>query len=187
LAEGESVLYMADIVREGALPRLINKKEIMRAKAPECTLEAQDFRKNDNELIYTCYRSPFADVFGVDLASGTVTTYRKLAGEYNEVEGISPDGQWTLVESSRDQGPDRQSGRYVDLWRLRLEPEPPEIDVSAALPIRALIPAGLHERPLAVGGDPFDLVVLAGELPVRRDAARSEVYPEDVRIRRAVA
>ena len=76
LAEGESVLYTADIVKDGGAPRLVNKKEIMRAKGPECTLEAQDFRKNDAELIYTCYRSPFADVFGVDLATGKVTTYR---------------------------------------------------------------------------------------------------------------
>ena len=70
LAEGESVIYTADIVYEGGAPTLANKKEIMRAKAPECTLEAQDFRKNDTELIYTCYRSPFADVFGVDLDTG---------------------------------------------------------------------------------------------------------------------
>ena len=35
---------------------LANKKEVLRAKAPECTLEAQDFRNDDTELIYTCYR-----------------------------------------------------------------------------------------------------------------------------------
>ena len=66
LGEGESVIYTADIVYEGGQPKLANKKEVLRAKAPECTLEAQDFRKNDTELIYTCYRSPFADVFGVE-------------------------------------------------------------------------------------------------------------------------
>ena len=124
LAEGESVLYMADIVKEGGAPRLINKKEIMRAKAPECTLEAQDFRKNDTELIYTCYRSPFADVFGVDLATGRVTTYRKLAGEYNEVEGIYPDGEYTLVESSREQA--QQNSNFIDIWKLKLEPNSPD-------------------------------------------------------------
>jgi Tol biopolymer transport system component len=120
LAEGESVLYTADIVNDGGAPRIVNKKEIMRAKAPECTLEAQDFRKDDTELIYTCYRTPFADVFGVDLGSGKVTTYRRLAGEYNEVEGIFPDGEYTLVESSRDQA--QQNSSYIDIWRLKLEP-----------------------------------------------------------------
>jgi hypothetical protein len=62
-------------------------------------------------------------VFGIDLDSGRVTTYRKVAGEYNEVEGTSPDGRWTLVESSREQGgPERQNSRYIDIWKLKLEP-----------------------------------------------------------------
>ncbi len=120
IAEGESVLYTADVVREGDTPRLVNKKEIMRAKAPECTLEAQDFRHDDRELIYTCYRSPFADVLGVDLETGKVTIYRKITGEYNEVEGIFPDENYTLVESSREQS--QQNSNYIDIWKLKLEP-----------------------------------------------------------------
>ena len=119
LAEGESVIYTGDIVYEGGQPKLANKKEVLRAKAPECTLEAQDFRKNDTELIYTCYRSPFADVFGVNLDTKAVTTYRKLAGEYNEVEGIFPDGEHTLVESSREQT--KHNSNFIDIWKLKLE------------------------------------------------------------------
>ena len=121
LAEGESVIYTADIVEEGGRPRLVNRKEVIRARRPECTLEAQDFRRNDTELIYTCYRTPYADVFGVDLASGTITTYRKLAGEYNEVEGLFPDGVYALVESSRDQV--QQDSNHIDIWKLKLEPD----------------------------------------------------------------
>ena len=119
LGEGESVIYTGDIVYEGGQPKLANKKEVLRAKAPECTLEAQDFRKNDTELIYTCYRSPFADVFGVNLDTKAVTTYRKLAGEYNEVEGIFPDGEHTLVESSREQM--KHNSNFIDIWKLKLE------------------------------------------------------------------
>jgi dipeptidyl aminopeptidase/acylaminoacyl peptidase len=121
LAAGESVIYTADIVYEGGQPKLANKKEVLRARAPECTLEAQDFRKNDTELIYTCYRSPFADVFGVDLKTGTVVTYLKVAGEYNEVEGIFPDGEHALVESSRGQA--QQNSNFIDLWKLKLVPD----------------------------------------------------------------
>ena len=120
LAEGESVIYVADIVEEGGHPRLANKKEVLRARAPECTLEAQDFRRNDTELIYTCYRSPFADVLGIDLNTGRFTTYRKIPDEYNEVEGIFPDGEFTLVESSREQR--EQNSNFIDIWKLRLEP-----------------------------------------------------------------
>jgi Tol biopolymer transport system component len=120
LGEGESVIYTADIVDLDGQPKLANKQEVLRAKAPECTLEAQDFRRNDTELIYTCYRSPFADVFGIDLKTKQITTYRKLAGEYNEVEGIFPDGEYTLVESSREQI--KQNSNYIDIWKLKLEP-----------------------------------------------------------------
>ncbi|HET7218752.1 MAG TPA: hypothetical protein VFJ02_11930, partial [Vicinamibacterales bacterium] len=120
LKEGESVIYTADIVEDGGQAKLANKKEVLRAMAPECTLEAQDFRRNDSELVYTCYRSPYADVFGIDLATGTITTYRKIDKEYNEVEGIFPDGEYTLVESSREQR--EQNSNYIDIWKLKLEP-----------------------------------------------------------------
>lgn len=120
IAKGESVIYTADIAYENGQPTLTNKREIIRANAPECTLEAQDFRKNDTELIYTCYRSPFADVLGIDLNTGAVTVYRRVPDEYNEVEGIFPDGEYTLVESSRDQV--EHDSRYIDIWRLKLEP-----------------------------------------------------------------
>jgi hypothetical protein len=124
LAAGESMLYTADVDYSSGVPTLVNKREVLRAHAPECTLEAQDFRNDDTELIYTCYRRPLADVMGVDLASGKTTVYRSVSDEYNEVEGISPDGEWTLVESSRGQNvPDREKWANIDLWKLRLVPQ----------------------------------------------------------------
>lgn len=123
LAPRESVLYTAEIVYKDGVPTLANKKEVLRALGPECHLEAQDFRSNDTELIYSCYRFRYADVMGVDLNTGKITPYRMIADEYNEPEGISPDGKWTLVESSREQGgPERQNAKYIDIWKLRLEP-----------------------------------------------------------------
>lgn len=121
LEQGESVIYTADVVIEGSQARLANKTEVIRAKGPDCTLEAQDFRRQDTELIYTCYRSPYADVLGIDLKSKKVTVYRKLAGEYNEVEGIFPDGEYSLVESSREQR--EQNSNFIDIWKLKLEPD----------------------------------------------------------------
>jgi Tol biopolymer transport system component len=123
LAPGESVIYTADIQYKDGLPTLDNKKEVLRAHAPDCTLEAQDFRRHDAELIYTCYTHPLADVMGVDLQSGRTTVYRHVPGEYNEVEGISPDGEWALVESSRGQSvPDADKWANIDIWKLRLVP-----------------------------------------------------------------
>ena len=99
------MIYTGDIVYKGGRPRLANKKEVLRAKAPECTLEAQDFRNErhraDLHLLPLAVRGRLRHRTSTRKA---VTTYRKLAGEYNEVEGISPDGERTLVESSREQG-----------------------------------------------------------------------------------
>jgi Tol biopolymer transport system component len=121
LPEGESVIYTAEVTYSGGKPALENTKEVLRAHRPECTLEPQDFRDEDKELIYTCYRSPYADVMGVEIKSARVKTYRKVPDEYNEVEGTSPDGKWTLVESSRDQGSGHQDFHHIDIWRLWLE------------------------------------------------------------------
>jgi Tol biopolymer transport system component len=121
LADGESALYTASIVNDGGRVTLVNIQEVTRARAPECTLEAQDFRNDDRELVYTCYRERFADVFGIDLASKQITRYRAIPGEYNEVEGIFPDGRDALVESSRDQA--QHDAAHIDLWKLRLEPD----------------------------------------------------------------
>jgi len=126
LAPGESVIYTADIEDKAGAPTLVNKKEVIRARSTACTLEVQDFRRDDTGLTYSCYREHpagiKADVMGVDLGTGNVTAYRKLEGEYNEPEGISPDGEWTLVESSREQGPARQTDRFIDIWKLKLDP-----------------------------------------------------------------
>jgi len=124
IPEGESVLYMADIVEDGGQPKLANTVELIRAKRPECTLEAQDFRFDDTELIYTCYRTPYADVFGLDLKTKAITTFRKVANEYNEVEGIFPDGRHTLVESSKDQS--AQDSNHIDIWKMPLVPNATE-------------------------------------------------------------
>ena len=123
--QGESAIYTADIVYEGGQPRLVNKKEVVRAKLPECRLEAQDFRNDDSELIYVCYRETgpirLADIYGVNLRNGKTITYRKLENEYNEAEGIFSDGRYILVESSRDQHTPHGS-KFIDIWKLRLEP-----------------------------------------------------------------
>ena len=165
IPEGESVLYMADIVEEGGQPKLTNKVELLRAKRPECTLEAQDFRFDDTELIYTCYRTPYADVFGLNLKTKAITTFRKIADEYNEVEGIFPDGKSTLVESSREQK--AQDSNHIDIWRMPLVPERHRVRAGDALGrIRGLqgvepggqpgreddrLPVGAQQGPAGVG------------------------------------
>lgn len=125
LSEGECAIFVGDIVYDGDKPRIANKKEAVRIKGPGCRMEAQDFRNDDRELVYIVYRDTptvrLADVFGVNMTNGRRTTYRQLAKEYNEAEGIFPDGRYILVESDRDQKNARGS-KTLDIWKLRLEP-----------------------------------------------------------------
>lgn len=123
---GQSAIFTADVVEENGQPKLVDKREVVRAQAPECVLEAQDFRNNDSELIYVCYHQNtkhgvIAEMYGVDLNTGKKTTYRKMPDEYNEVEGIFPDGKYELVESSRDQP--AESSKYIDIWRIKIAPD----------------------------------------------------------------
>ena len=123
---GQSAINVADVVYKNGTPSLANKREVLRDISPNCLLEPQDFRNNDAELTYTCYE-PYnttlteGSVRGIDLTTGEITNYRDVPYEYNEVEGIFPDGKYTLVESGRDL-PQPTIGRTIDLWRLRLDP-----------------------------------------------------------------
>lgn len=125
LIDGESAIYVADVVYQNGTPALANQREVLRDMSPHCVLEPQDFRKDDMELIFTCYTptstSYGANVRGIDLNTGKVTIYRDVLGEYNEVEGIYPNEMYELVESGKDQTNPDGSGS-IDLWRLRLEP-----------------------------------------------------------------
>lgn len=123
--EGEAAIYTADVVDDAGKPKLANQREAVRVRRPDCVgTEPQDFRNDDRELVFVCYSFANgrlgADIRGVDLTSGAVTNYLKLDNEYNEVEGIYPDGEHTLVESSRDQA--TNTSKTIDIWKLRLQP-----------------------------------------------------------------
>lgn len=127
--ENISAMFTADIVYNNGTPSLANEREIIRATAPECLLEPQDFRNNDTELVYSCYTltdsAPggiLSDVRGVNLETGEEVVYRDVPDEYNEAEGIYPNGEYILVESAHD-SPDPSDTTYIDIWRMKLDPE----------------------------------------------------------------
>jgi len=60
------------------------------------------------------------EVCGVDLETKRVTNYSNAPGQYDEPEGIFPDGRWTCVESDREGLSGRGSG-HVDIWKLSLD------------------------------------------------------------------
>ena len=120
--------YVGQIEYRDGKPRLTGKRRIMNRRpgnpAPDgCRGEVQDFRRNGNELVHTCWGSDaagrYVGIFGHDLATGAVTTfYKARGGEYAEVEGISPDGSWTTVECGQRKGTEF----LLDLCRLELTP-----------------------------------------------------------------
>ena len=123
--ENISAIYTADIVYNNGTPSLANQREVIRAEAPACILEPQDFRNNDTELVYSCYiingEGLLGDVRGVNLETGEEVIYRDTPNEYNEVEGIYPSGKYALVESGHD-SPAPNTTTYIDIWRMSLEP-----------------------------------------------------------------
>ena len=123
---GKAIIYTGDIAEQDGKPVLTNKREAVLLSSPDCVgTEPQDFRNGDSELIFVCYtidaktHAITAEMRGVDLTNGKVTSYLKVPDEYNEVEGIYPDGRHILVESSRDQK--TATSKTIDIWKLRLD------------------------------------------------------------------
>jgi hypothetical protein len=116
-----SRILEADLVYENGVPRLAQQRVVLEsAELPfRCTLECQNYRPPDErELTFSAYGYQETEVCGVNLVTRKVINYSEAPGQYDEPEGMFPDGQWTLVECDRQnlKGPG-----HVDLWKLRLD------------------------------------------------------------------
>lgn len=121
LPRGASRMLMATIVYEDGKPRLADQSVVLESRELpfQCTLETQNFRPpEERELTFSAYGYQGTDVFGVQLDTKKVTNYSNAPGQYDEPEGIFPDGQFTLVESDKQ---NRQGSTHVDLWKLALD------------------------------------------------------------------
>jgi Tol biopolymer transport system component len=113
--------YMADIVYQNDKPELANKKKILDARdLPfKCSLETQNFRPPDEkELIFTAYNYQGTEVMGLDIETGKIVNYSKAPDQYDEPEGIFPDGKYTLVECDKHI---RKGIQYNDIYKLALD------------------------------------------------------------------
>jgi hypothetical protein len=118
---GSSRMQEADIIYDEGRPKLANQKLIIDSRdLPfKCTMETQNFRPpEENELTFSAYGYQGTEVCGIVLLTKKVTNYSNAPGQYDEPEGIYPDGQFTLVECDKQnlQGPN-----HVDLWKLKLD------------------------------------------------------------------
>jgi hypothetical protein len=121
MSAGSSRMQEGDIVYDDGRPKLANQRLILDSRdLPfRCTLETQNFRPPDErELTFSAYGHQGTDVCGVDLATKKVTNFSDSPGQYDEPEGIYPDGKFTLVECDRQNS---QGSGHVDLWKLKLD------------------------------------------------------------------
>jgi hypothetical protein len=118
---GSSRMQEADIVYEDGKAKLINQRFILDSRdLPfQCTLETQNFAPPEEKLLtFSAYGHNNTDVCGIDLETKKVINFSNAPGQYDEPEGIFPDGKWTCVESDRDHG---QGSGHVDIWKLALD------------------------------------------------------------------
>jgi Tol biopolymer transport system component len=122
IPEGHSRIVVAEL--DPKARALSNERVVLRSDSPACNLEAQDFFDEDRRLTYTCYEPKGrSSAWTLDLASGERVDQTAAIGDYNEVEGIFPDGLHACVESdrqARDYG-DPAGFRNIDIWKLRLD------------------------------------------------------------------
>ncbi len=120
----QSQLFVADVDLSGGAAKLVNKKMVYESMSNDCRIEPQDFFDDDKKLTFTCYEPKgLGSVMTLDLATGKAENMSKTPGTYNEVEGIIPGGQYTLVEADRqvaELGGKHGSGN-IDIWKLRLD------------------------------------------------------------------
>jgi len=124
LPPGVSQIHEADIVYERGVPRLANQRLVLDSRnLPfKCTLETQNFRPpNEQELTFSAYGYQSTDACGVDLRTGRVTNYSNTPDQYDEPEGIFPDGRWTCVECDRDNALRGKGSQHIDIWKLALD------------------------------------------------------------------
>jgi hypothetical protein len=96
--------YMADIAYKNGKPELTNRKKILdnRDLSFKTGLETQNFRPPDEkELIFSAYGYQGTEVAGLDIGTGKVVNYSMAPNQYDEPEGIFPDGKYTLVECDK--------------------------------------------------------------------------------------
>lgn len=122
--EGVSQIWMGDIVYEDGKPQLTNQKKVLDSSdlSFECGLETQNFRPPDEkEIIFSAYGYQGTEVMGVGIESGDVTNYSKAPNQYDEPEGIFPDGKFTCVECNKHTQGTHSGSQYIDIWKLALD------------------------------------------------------------------
>ena len=121
-AIGTSQIWSGEVVyAEDGTPSLDDVDMVIDkwAVGPDASIEAQDLRHGDTELIFTAYGHHNGQVMGVDLETKKVTDYSRSPW-YEEPEGIDPAGNFVLVERALAI---MVFPGELDIWQLNLDGE----------------------------------------------------------------
>ncbi len=110
------------------MPRLLNIEKVLSVEdfpesmRPHRWIETQNFvPPNDDQLTVTGYEinnSANSEAFLFDLKTKRLTNVSVSPDHYEEVEGIFPDGKFTLVERAEHRG---NHWPLIDAWKLSLD------------------------------------------------------------------
>jgi Tol biopolymer transport system component len=116
LTSGQYLFLMADIIYRNGVPSLENKKVIFdNTGTPFRDIEVQNFVPYDENLLtFSAYEYRGSEAMMLDIRTGEVKDMSNADNQYDEPEGIFPDGRSTCVESNRETG-------AVDIYKLKLD------------------------------------------------------------------
>lgn len=125
---GQREIALAGIVERDGKPTLVNRRIVLSFdklnKPKSQRLETQDFYPGKNQLIFTYYHGTeeepfyFSNAYVLDLDSGAFDNLTNGQNDYNEAEGVAPDGSFLLIESDRHAEPMHWK---VDVYLLKLD------------------------------------------------------------------
>lgn len=122
-------IWTGEIVSNDSGYAIVNRKLILESEKIEADgqkfndwIEPQNFRPPyENELIFAQYGREeifTSEVFGINLLDGKITNYSKALKQYDEPEGIFPNGEYTLIESDAH---NPKGVPYIDIYMLKLD------------------------------------------------------------------
>ncbi|MFN2529816.1 MAG: TolB family protein [Pyrinomonadaceae bacterium] len=118
MPEGVCQFWIADIENKNGGPRFVNKRKILDSRDLAFRLmETQNFRPPEEKELTFIAAYQGGDIMGLNLETGKTLNYTNTPGQFEEPEGIFPDGQYTTMETNRSE-PGRN---IVDIWKLKLD------------------------------------------------------------------
>jgi len=116
LKEGQYLFYQADIVYKNGIPELSGKKVILdNLNTVYKDMEVQNFVPPlEKTMTFSAYGYQGTEVMLLNLETGAITNMSNADKQYDEPEGVFPDGKHTLVECDKETG-------AVDIYKLALD------------------------------------------------------------------